>query len=205
MKKCYETLTLPTILTLVRLIISPIVVPFLLVYLLPFNILLVNVALAILFLLFGLTDFFDGYYARKWGQVTHLGSLLDPIADKCLLSAALISLVAAQRIYFYWVIILIGREFFVMGLRFIAAEKRIAIPVSFLAKIKTAIEICYVAFVIAYVPSGQVSLFSYSNLIYYSLLCGTLGLSLITAYLYYIHFINHMHLELKDSSVYGEQ
>lgn len=203
MKKWYETLTLPNMLTLVRLIISPIVVPFLLVYLLPFNVFFINISLAILFLLFGLTDFFDGYYARKLGQVTQLGSLLDPIADKFLLCAALISLIAAHKIYFYWVVILIGREFFVMGLRQIASEKQIDIPVSWLAKVKTAVEIFYIAFVIGYVPSDQMGMLHYCNVLYYGLLFSTLGLSLFTAYRYYIHFISHVaYVELKDHNFY---
>jgi CDP-diacylglycerol--glycerol-3-phosphate 3-phosphatidyltransferase len=199
MKKWYETLTFPNILTLVRLIISPIVIPFLMVYLLPFNIFFINFSLAILFLLFGLTDFFDGYYARKWGQVTQLGAMLDPIADKFLLCATLISLIAAQKIYFYWVIILIGREFFVMGLRYIASERRIDLPVSWLAKIKTGVEIFYIAFVIGYIPSEHMGLFHSCNMLYYGLLWSTLGLSLFTAYRYYIYFINHInHVELKE-------
>ncbi|RTL07436.1 CDP-diacylglycerol--glycerol-3-phosphate 3-phosphatidyltransferase [Candidatus Dependentiae bacterium] len=206
MKKWCETLTLPTLLTLVRLVISPIVIPFLLVYLLPFNVFLINLFLAIIFLLFALTDFFDGYYARKWGQVTHLGSLLDPIADKFLLCAALIALVAAEKIYFYWVIILIGREFFVMGLRYIASEKNIDIPVSWLAKIKTALEIGYIAFVIAYVPQPGVSIFSYFNIMYYGLLFGTLSLSLYTAYCYYMHFLTYfINQEIKNPSVYDDK
>lgn len=206
MKKWCETVTLPNLLTLVRLVISPIVVPFLLVYLLPLNIFFINLFLAIIFLLFGLTDFFDGYYARKLGQVSHLGSLLDPIADKFLLCATLISLVAAEKIYFYWVIVLIGREFFVMGLRYIASEKRIDIPVSWLAKIKTAIEIGYIAFVIAYVPQAGLSIFSYVNVLYYGLLFGTLYLSLFTAYRYYMHFLTHlMHSEVKEPSIYDTQ
>lgn len=206
MKKWYETLTLPNMLTLIRLIISPILIPFLLVYLLPFNIFFINIFLSIVFLLFGLTDFFDGYYARKWGQVTQLGSLLDPIADKFLLCATLIALVAAHKIYFYWVIILIGREFFVMGLRYIASEKNIAMPVSFLAKVKTAIEICYIAFVIAHVPSPEQALISYTNFVYYILLISTLSLSLFTAYRYYIHFFTYViQAELKDSSSYDTQ
>jgi CDP-diacylglycerol--glycerol-3-phosphate 3-phosphatidyltransferase len=176
------------------------------VYLLPFNIVFINFFLAILFLLFGLTDFFDGYYARKWGQVTQLGATLDPIADKFLLCATLISLIAAQKIYFYWVVILIGREFFVMGLRSIASERHFSIPVSWFAKIKTTVEIFYIAFVIGYIPSAQVGFFHFYNMIYYGLLWSTLGLSLFTAYRYYIYFITHInHIETKEHVFYDNK
>lgn len=156
-------------------------------------------ALAFLFLLFGLTDFFDGYYARKWGQVTELGSLLDPIADKFLLCATLISLLAAGKIYFYWVILLIGREFFVMGLRHIASEKQIMIPVSWLAKIKTAVEIFYIAFVIGYTPSAQTGLFDFWLFVKNGLLFSTLMLSFFTAYRYYIYFVCKIGLNQQGS------
>jgi CDP-diacylglycerol--glycerol-3-phosphate 3-phosphatidyltransferase len=187
--KWYETITFPNMLTLARLFISPVTVPFLLVYLLPFNILWVNVMLTIIFLLFALTDFFDGYYARKFGQVTHLGSTLDPIADKFLLCTTLISLVAVHKIYFYWVVLLIAREFFVMGLRLVAAEKNARLPVIFWAKVKTCIEIFYIAVVIVNPSTMQSRLFNSWNMLEGALLIVTLGMSFFTAYIYYQQFI----------------
>ncbi|HWY36323.1 MAG TPA: CDP-alcohol phosphatidyltransferase family protein, partial [Nitrosopumilaceae archaeon] len=67
-------LSLPMILTFIRLIGSPLILPFFLVYLLPYNIAWLNYSLALLFFLFGLTDFFDGYLARKYQQVTPIGA-----------------------------------------------------------------------------------------------------------------------------------
>src|SRR5215813_13914079 len=77
-------------------------------------------ALAI-FLSAAATDLLDGYLARRWGQITTVGTLLDPIADKLLISAALVSLVDIHRVPAWMVILIIGREFAVSGLRQIAA------------------------------------------------------------------------------------
>ena len=185
-------MTLPNILTLARLILSPIFIPFLLAYLLPLNIFWINIFLAIVFLFFGLTDFFDGYYARKWDQVSHLGSLLDPIADKFLFCSALISLVAAQKIFFYWVIILLSREFFVMGLRIIASEKGLYVRSSIIAKVKTVIEVIFIAIVILNPSTKNHSLFNTWNLVEFLFLNITIVLSIYSAYQYYIFFMNQL-------------
>src|SRR6266404_4937914 len=107
-------ISFPMLLTYIRLIGSPIILPFFLVYLLPLNIFWINCSLAVLFFLFGLTDFFDGYFARKYQQVTTTGAMLDHIADKFLVYSTLIALIAAQKLYFFWAIIWIGREFFIL-------------------------------------------------------------------------------------------
>src|SRR5512140_792737 len=77
-------------------------------------------ALAI-FLAAAATDLLDGYLARRWQQITTVGTLLDPIADKLLISAALISLVQIRRVPAWMVVVIVGREFAVSGLRSIAA------------------------------------------------------------------------------------
>ena len=123
----YKQFSLPLRLTLIRLIGSPLILPFFLVYLLPFNNIWLNGSLSLFFLFFGLTDFFDGYLARKYNQVTVLGGMLDHIADKFLLYSTLISLVAAQKLYFFWAILWIGREFLLMALRQIALENNFSI------------------------------------------------------------------------------
>src|ERR1041385_4242340 len=73
-------------------------------------------ALAV-FLIAAATDLLDGYLARRWGQVTTIGTLLDPIADKLLISAALISLVQVNAVPGWMVILIVGREFAISGLR----------------------------------------------------------------------------------------
>ena len=142
-------LSFPMLLTCIRLIGSPIILPFLLVYLLPCNIFWINCSLAAIFALFGLTDFFDGYLARKYNQVTSTGAMLDHVADKFLLYATLIALVAAHKLYFFWAIIWIGREFFIMALRQIALENNFSITVSSYGKVKTVAQMTCLAFIIA--------------------------------------------------------
>lgn len=105
-------------------------------------------ALAV-FLVAAATDFIDGYLARRWGQVTTVGTLLDPIADKLLVSAALVSLVDIHRVPAWIVILIIGREFAVSGLRSIAAASGYTIKASDLGKTKMASQVAAISLVIA--------------------------------------------------------
>jgi CDP-diacylglycerol---glycerol-3-phosphate 3-phosphatidyltransferase len=105
-------------------------------------------ALAI-FLTAAATDLLDGYLARRWRQVTTVGTLLDPIADKLLVSAALVSLVDIHRVPAWMVILIIGREFAVSGLRSIAAASGYTIRASELGKSKMAAQVAAIALVIA--------------------------------------------------------
>jgi len=97
-------------------------------------------ALAI-FLAAAATDLLDGYLARRWKQVTTIGTLLDPIADKLLISAALISLVEVRALAGWMAILVIGREFAVSGLRSIAAAEGYTIKASDLGKTKMASQV----------------------------------------------------------------
>ena len=180
----------PIILTLVRLILSPILLPLLLVYLLPFNSVYFNYPLAGLFILFGLTDFFDGYLARKLQQETRTGRVLDPIADKFLIYSTLVALLAVSKIYFFWVIILIGREFFVMGLRLFAMEHHIQANVSVFGKLKTVVQMLYLVVAIAN-PYQSLGLFAAGgwNLFEAILLVLALFTSLFSAWRYYVAFV----------------
>jgi CDP-diacylglycerol---glycerol-3-phosphate 3-phosphatidyltransferase len=105
-------------------------------------------ALAV-FLVAAATDLLDGYLARRWGQVTTVGTLLDPIADKLLISAALVSLVDIHRAPAWIVILIIGREFAVSGLRSIAAASGYTIRSSELGKTKMAAQVVAISLVIA--------------------------------------------------------
>jgi CDP-diacylglycerol---glycerol-3-phosphate 3-phosphatidyltransferase len=104
-------------------------------------------ALAV-FLAAAATDLLDGYLARRWAQVTTVGTLLDPIADKLLISAALISLVDIHRAPAWIVILIIGREFAVSGLRSIAAASGYTIRASELGKTKMAAQVIAISVVI---------------------------------------------------------
>src|ERR1700727_1305098 len=87
------------------------------------------------------TDMLDGYLARRWQQVTTIGTLLDPIADKLLVSAALISLVQERVVPGWLVVVIVGREFAVSGLRSIAAAEGYTIKASELGKAKTVAQV----------------------------------------------------------------
>src|SRR6185312_4075061 len=95
----------------------------------------------IVFLACALTDLLDGYLARRWGQVTTVGTLLDPIADKLLISAALVSLVEIRLLPGWMAIVIIGREFAVSGLRSIAAAEGYTIKASDLGKTKMVTQV----------------------------------------------------------------
>lgn len=98
------------------------------------------------FILAASTDGLDGYIARKRKQVTRLGKFMDPLADKLLISGALISLVELQKISAWVAFIIIGRELAVTGLRAIAAADNVVISASKLGKIKTVSQIIAIVF-----------------------------------------------------------
>jgi CDP-diacylglycerol--glycerol-3-phosphate 3-phosphatidyltransferase len=113
-------------------------------------------ALAI-FALAAITDFFDGYLARAWSQQSALGRMLDPIADKLLVAACLMMLVADGTIRSIWIwaaIVILCREILVSGLREFLAELRVSIPVTQVAKWKTVLQLFAVGFLIAG-PAGE--------------------------------------------------
>ena len=105
------------------------------------------IALSI-FLCAAITDILDGYLARRWKQVTTVGTLLDPIADKLLVSAALISLVQTHKVPAWMVVLIIGREFAVSGLRSIAAAEGYTIQASELGKTKTVLQVIAISIVL---------------------------------------------------------
>ncbi len=138
-----EIWNLPNSLTLLRIFL----VPFLVVVLLTKFEGKEYAGLAI-FLLAAVTDLLDGYFARKFNKVTRLGILLDPIADKLLISSALISLVELDLAPAWMVVIILGREFAVSGLRSIASQQGVDIPASSLGKGKTVSQVIAVALLI---------------------------------------------------------
>lgn len=201
-------LNLPNILTLIRLVVSPIMLPVLFVYLLPFNVYWLNYCLAGLFALFSITDFLDGYLARRYEQVSSFGRCLDPIADKFLVFSTLVALLAVNKIFFVWVLVLIGREFFVLGLRQMALENNLAIHVSWLGKLKTVFQDLYLVVLIAnpfhtFSRSGLMRFISdlykapqWTLLEAFLMVCA-LSLSVISALQYYHAFLEK-YLQQKD-------
>jgi CDP-diacylglycerol--glycerol-3-phosphate 3-phosphatidyltransferase len=108
-----------------------------------------------LFLLAAVMDFLDGYVARRRKQVTRLGTLLDPAADKILMSAAFISLVDLGLAPAWMVVVIIAREFAISTLRSFASAEGIVIPSGFSGKIKTVVQIVAVALLIIYNQLGE--------------------------------------------------
>jgi CDP-diacylglycerol--glycerol-3-phosphate 3-phosphatidyltransferase/cardiolipin synthase len=105
-----------------------------------------------IFALAAMTDFLDGYLARIWEQQSSLGRMLDPIADKLLVAACLMMLVADRTIHGWsiWAaIVILSREILVSGLREFLAELRVSVPVSTIAKWKTTVQLVSVGFLIA--------------------------------------------------------
>ncbi len=100
------------------------------------------------FLLASLTDLMDGMIARRTGKTTVLGALLDPIADKLLMSAAFISLVELGLAPSWMVTVIVGREFAVTGLRMIALEKGVAISANAWGKVKTTVQVIAISILI---------------------------------------------------------
>ena len=147
-----EIWNLPNALTLLRIFL----VPFLVVVLLTKFTGREFVALAI-FLVAAVTDFFDGWIARRRNQTTRLGALLDPIADKLLMSAAFISLVEMdpKHVPAWMVVIVIGREFAVSGLRSIAAQQGVTIAASSLGKGKMVSQVIAISLLILGYELGQ--------------------------------------------------
>jgi len=182
-----KKINFPTFLTLLRLILSPCILPLALVYLLPYNFLWLNSLLTLFFVFLSLTDFFDGYLARKYNWETKLGRALDPIADKFLVSSTLIALLAVKKINFIWVLIIIGREFFLMGLRQIALENNFSISVSFWGKLKTSLQLIMLSFIILNPYQDYGINFSWNILELFLILLAIL-ISIYSAFQYYCEF-----------------
>ncbi|MCR5389712.1 MAG: CDP-diacylglycerol--glycerol-3-phosphate 3-phosphatidyltransferase [Lachnospiraceae bacterium] len=127
-------MNLPNKLTTFRVVLIPFFIFFLMTELIPYS---KWIALAI-FCIASLTDFFDGYLARKWNMVTNFGKFMDPLADKLLVCSAIIAFTAMDRMPAWIVIIIVAREFIISGFRLIAAEKGVVIAASYWGKFKTA-------------------------------------------------------------------
>lgn len=138
-------MNLPNALTLLRIFCVPLLVAALLRRNLTIElggIVLTSDLLALgFFLAAACTDLLDGYLARRWGQVTTVGTLLDPIADKLLISAALVAMVEIHLVPAWMVIVIIGREFAISGLRSIAASAGFTIQASDLGKGKMILQV----------------------------------------------------------------
>jgi CDP-diacylglycerol--glycerol-3-phosphate 3-phosphatidyltransferase len=142
-------MNLPNFLTILRIFFVPLLVAALVqqhVALRIRGMVITNEWLALsIFLCAASTDLLDGYLARRWRQVTTIGTLLDPIADKLLVSSALIALVQVGAVPAWMVVLIVGREFAVSGLRAIAAAEGYTIKASDLGKTKMVSQVAAIS------------------------------------------------------------
>jgi CDP-diacylglycerol---glycerol-3-phosphate 3-phosphatidyltransferase len=141
-------INLPNVLTVARIIAVPVIVVALLGET-PNG----DVVAAIVFALAALTDGLDGYLARSRDAITTFGKLMDPIADKLLIVAALISLVSLGRLAAWVAMVIIAREFAVTALRAVAVEQGVVISASWLGKAKTILQVAAVFALIIWEPA----------------------------------------------------
>jgi CDP-diacylglycerol--glycerol-3-phosphate 3-phosphatidyltransferase len=141
-------LNLPNALTLLRILAVPVVVVALLGET-PNG----DELAAAVFALAALTDGLDGYFARSRDAITTFGKLMDPLADKLLITAALVSLVSLDRLQAWVAMVIIAREIAVTGLRAIAAERGVVISASWMGKLKTVLQIAAIFALIATNPA----------------------------------------------------
>ncbi len=141
-------LNLPNVLTLLRVLAVPVIVVALLGETPNGDALAAGV-----FALAALTDGLDGYIARRRQDVTTFGKLMDPLADKVLIIAALVSLVSLGRLAAWVAMVIIARELAVTGLRTVAADQGVVIAASWLGKLKTALQVAAVFALIIWNPA----------------------------------------------------
>ena len=142
-------------LSLSRVFLTPIVMVFLAVrgqFGTVFGVNIGDIMAGLVFIAASMTDAVDGYIARKHGIVTNLGKFIDPLADKILVVAALISLVELQRLPAWIVVIIVSREFIVSGVRMMAAVEGVVIPASAGGKAKTVSQIVAIVMMIFNIP-----------------------------------------------------
>jgi CDP-diacylglycerol--glycerol-3-phosphate 3-phosphatidyltransferase len=136
MRESNDIWNIPNLLTFFRIALIPV-----LVFLLLSPSELLSILSVLVFSIASITDWLDGYLARKMNIVTNLGKFLDPVADKLLIAAALVMLVGLGRVQAWMAVVIIGREIAVMGLRSIASSEGIIIAASDLGKGKMIIQI----------------------------------------------------------------
>ena len=182
-------MNLPTQLTLSRICLVPLVVVFLIS-----TDSIHSLVAAVLFATAAVTDWLDGLIARRRGQVTTLGKLLDPVADKVLVAAALVSLVQVGKIDAWIVVVIIGREFAVTGLRSVSAAQGVVIAASELAKYKTFSQYLAVTLLILEknVPVGIEAEFAYLSR---GMLWAALILTIFSGIDYFVRFYRGAEVE----------
>jgi CDP-diacylglycerol--glycerol-3-phosphate 3-phosphatidyltransferase len=114
-----------------------------------------NYFAGLIFVLASITDFFDGYIARSWDQMTKLGSILDPLADKMLMLAGFIGLLVLDRASAFAIFLILSREFFITGLRVVAVAEGKSVASTMAGKIKTVVQMVAIGFLIMQWSFGE--------------------------------------------------
>ena len=133
-------MNLPNKITMLRVFLIPFFVVFMLVSAIPYS----KYIALVIFVVASLTDTLDGYIARKYKLVSNFGKFMDPLADKLLVSSAMICLVSLNRIPAWVVIVIISREFIISGFRLVASDAGVVIAASWWGKIKTVVQMIMV-------------------------------------------------------------
>ena len=139
-------MNLPNKLTMLRVLMIPVFLVVLLGSFLPIE--TARIVAVIIFAVASATDFLDGYIARKYNLITNFGKLMDPLADKLLVCAALIAMVQLGDVAPWVVILIVSREFLITGFRTIAVEQNIVLAASNWAKVKTASQMIMIILVL---------------------------------------------------------
>lgn len=147
-------INVPNVLTIFRILLTPLFI-LCLFYEYPYA----KLWALIIFIVASVTDAFDGYYARKYDQVTRHGKFLDPLADKILVSSAFISFALLNLVPFWMVSLIIFRDLFVTGLRMAMESQGLTMITSNIAKVKTTIQISVIIFILLFLG---VQIFSFT-------------------------------------------
>ncbi len=122
----------------------------------------------LIFVIASVTDFFDGYIARSWDQMTKLGSILDPLADKMLILAGFIGLIVLDRASAFAVFLILSREFFITGLRVVAVAEGKEVASTMVGKVKTVVQMIAIGFLLMNWPFATALLWIAVTLTLYS-------------------------------------
>jgi CDP-diacylglycerol---glycerol-3-phosphate 3-phosphatidyltransferase len=175
-------MNLPIALTLFRIVVVPLII----VFVISSDRVRVLIA-AVIFVAASLTDWLDGRLARRRNQVTQFGTLLDPVADKLLVAAALIALVQVDMIGAWVAMVIIGRELAVTGLRGVALSMGVVVPASSLGKLKTVSQ--YVAVTILILERGVPREYVPFHLVSVGVLWVAVGLTVVSGADYFYRFL----------------
>jgi CDP-diacylglycerol---glycerol-3-phosphate 3-phosphatidyltransferase len=175
-------MNLPIALTLFRIVVVPLII----VFVISSDRVRVLIA-AVIFVAASLTDWLDGRLARRRNQVTQFGTLLDPVADKLLVAAALVALVQVDMIGAWVAMVIIGRELAVTGLRGVALSMGVVVPASSLGKLKTVGQ--YIAVTILILERGVPREYVPFHLISVGVLWVAVGLTVVSGADYFYRFL----------------